>query len=146
MREVFLFAQDACKPPIHDINLVVASDHDIGGFEVAMDHALAVGVSDGIADLEEVFKACGEVEFGREGLFGFIVLDTFFDDLVEGFALDEFHGVGGNAIRGGIEGVEGDDVGMIELGGDLGFSQEAMLDHLAASGVLVQALDCDFAA
>ena len=41
------------QPPVHDECFTILTQHDIAGFEVAMDHATAVGILHRIADVEK---------------------------------------------------------------------------------------------
>ena len=47
------------------------------------------------------------------------------DGVLEAVSLDEPHGIEGSAVVVGSEAVDGDDPGMFEAAGDLGFEQEA---------------------
>ena len=110
------------EAPVHDEDLAEGADHDIFGFEVTMDHAFGVGVSDGIADLLE------DGEEGSEGIFfeGFWVgMAEEVNDFVKGGAFDELHAVEHFALGVGAEFINGDDIGVFELAGELGFFDEA---------------------
>ena len=40
--------------------LAVRADHDVRGFDIAVDDAMLVGVRDGIADLDDDFQIAGQ--------------------------------------------------------------------------------------
>ena len=46
-------ADDLGEPPVDHQGLAVRAEHDVGGLEIAVDHAPAVGVGHRVADVEE---------------------------------------------------------------------------------------------
>ena len=45
--------QDLGQAPVHHLDLAEVAYHDVGRFQIAMDHAPGVGISDRLADLLE---------------------------------------------------------------------------------------------
>ena len=81
-----------------------------------MDHAAAVGVVEGFGDLSDDVDGAG----GGHG------------GVVQGGvgvgAVDVLHGDPGQSVAGGAAAVDGDDVGVAEGGGDVGFTLEAFTE------------------
>ncbi len=101
-----------CEAEIEDFDAAVMGDHDVGGFEVAMDDALFVRggerVGDSLGDFDDLR--------GRKA--------TGVREAVERLAFDEFHGEEVDAF-GFFDREDGDDVRMIERGDGTGFALEA---------------------
>src|SRR5204862_1286362 len=87
--------------------------HDVGGLDVAVDDAVAVRVLQGAAGLLEDAERLLEGEGAR-----------LLEDLGQGAPFDALHRVPEEGA-GGADAVDGDDVGVVERGGDLGFALEA---------------------
>jgi hypothetical protein len=115
---------------VHDADAVVAVDHDVVGLEVAMDEAGGVGGGDPAGGVLE-----GAQELGPAAGLGA-------GPGVEALAGDELHG-DPDAVDVGADVVDGDDVGVGELGEGLGLAQEA--DLAAAAGSGAQELEGDLA-
>ena len=104
------------EAPVDDDGLAELADEDVGGLEVAVDDAVAVGVSDGVCGGDHLRE---QGEAGGEALAGG-------DALLERAALDELHAQEGAAELVAAEVVEGDDAGVLQAGGDRGLAGEAL--------------------
>jgi hypothetical protein len=122
---------------------VEGADHDVVGLEVAVDDAAGVGEVDGGAGLEEDLDAGAEVGIG--GLALVVGLTDVGDDALEGLAADELHGVADGAVVAVLEGVDGDDAGVVELGADRDLGVEAAGRGVLGAEGLADALDGDVA-
>ncbi len=113
-------------------------DHDVRGFDIAMDYAFAMGVVEGVRDLTE------ELQEGVE--IGQIAVVQHALERGAGDILHEDVGV----IFFFENVVDGDDVGVREQTGRLRFAKKAFADTLALLGVRefaeVDGLDGDGAA
>ena len=101
---------------VEDFGLAGVGDEDVGGFQIAVDDALGVGVVDGVGDEGDEGEAFAKGEVFRLGVG------------VEREAVDELHGeVGleteGRVLSSGVE--DGGDIGMLEKSEDFGFEVEA---------------------
>jgi hypothetical protein len=113
-----LAIEHARQAPVHHVDLAEAPHHDVGGLEIAVDHALVVGVGHGFADLEH------HSEHARLApALAFLIQER--QDLAQAPPLDQLHREV-EASRGvEAELVDRDDAGMVELAGDLGLLEEA---------------------
>jgi hypothetical protein len=116
-----LSVADLGQPPVHDQHFPERADHDVFRFEVAVDNALAVGEGDGVAHLQEDLKA---LRGGEAGGGGIVAVGDAVDEGLEGFASHELHGEVDPAVRVQAQLVDGHDVGVLELAGDLGLLDE----------------------
>ncbi len=111
------------QPPVEDDHFAVVAQDHVLWLEIAVDHAAAVGVGDGVADPEEGPQE--RPEFERVELALGAATVELLDRLREGAALDEPHRVERlAALAGPHELMDRDDVGVLELAGDLGLFQE----------------------
>ena len=105
-----------------------------------MQHAPAVGIGDGVADVEEPAEQLAELQrpLGRVDV-GAVGIVEAVDGVGQRVAADEPHGV--ERAAGGVvaQAVDGDDAGMLELAGDLGLEHE-----LGASRAVVGMFVLDF--
>lgn len=122
----FLFviaAQQLRQSPIHHQHLTELADHDVLRLEVAMQHALAVGEGDGVADFAEDAEQAREWEVAES--FG-----DFFaqigEDGLQRAAFDELHRVEQRQAVLPHDVVDGHDVRMRELREHLGLAQKAL--------------------
>ncbi len=113
-------------PEVHDLDLALRRHADVGGLDVAVHDAVAVGVAEAVADLAD------DVELPLE----WAARSRFWISLLEVDALDELHGDVGLALVL-AEVVDGDDVAVAQSAGGLGLAQEA----LAQVGRVGQARD-----
>ena len=109
-------AEAAGEAEVEDLDKAAVGEHDVGGFEVAMEDAEVVGGGEAVGGL----NAGGEDELEAGGAFG--------DDLVEGLARDVLHDDVGffavSAFGGGFaDVVDGADVGVVDGGGEAGFAE-----------------------
>ena len=130
------------------------ADDDVSRFDVAMEHAAAVGVVDGVADVHQAAEQLAQFERSSAGVtrrvsrvfeahrlggaleglpVGLAPLDPPFitgveavDGLLEGVAADEPHGVIGTAVGVGPQPVDRDDTGMFQPSGHFGLEQEPL--------------------
>jgi hypothetical protein len=104
--------------------------HDVLGFEVAMDDAVAVGRVQGAGDLSDHLshlRRCEPVSGPHP--------------LAQVRAFDEFHGQEGGAVLGNVEVEHLNDVGVPQARHHLGLSAEAQDGVFVAGVLLVQRLD-----
>ena len=99
---------------IEQLDLAVIRDHDVARFEIAMDDAGCVRAGQGVGDGDRILQNLGRLQAAAR------------DDMVERAAGDELHHDEVGAILA-ADVVNGDDVGMIQGGGGLGFLDEAQL-------------------
>jgi hypothetical protein len=137
--------QDAADAPVHEVDLVVAAEHDVRRLQVAVDDPLAVRVGHRVADLEQVLDARGEAVRLVRLASMLVGLARFLEVLRERAALDELHGVGGCAAGRHLQAVDGNDVGVVELRGDLDLADEAQAGLRIAGRSLQQLLERDLA-
>ncbi len=116
---------EAADAPVHDVDLVVPADHQVGGLEVAVDDAALVGVADGVTHLEKVLDARRQGMVLVRRLLLLVKGARVGDQLAEGLPLDQLHRVGGPAARRDFEAVDRDDVRVVELGRHLDLAHEA---------------------
>ena len=117
----------------HLAALVVAGDEDVLRLQVAVDHALAVGVLEAAEHLQD--EADGPL--GRRGSV---------EDVLQLGALEQLHDEVLHALVGGAELGDLDAVGVVEAGGALGLAVEAFDELGVATKVGVEDLDGDVAA
>lgn len=109
-------AEAASKAEVEDLDEAAVGEHDVGGLEVAMEDSEQVGGGEAVGDL----NAGGEDQLEAGG--------ALVDEFVEGLAGDVLHDdVGffaGAAFGGGFADViDGADVGMVDGGGEAGFTK-----------------------
>ena len=107
-------------PPIHDVDLAVLADHDVRGLDVAVDHSAAVGEGQGFADFDQDLQQLRQ-SIGLQALVAGVR-----DPVGQGLTFDHLHGEVEGALAVATELVDGHDVGVIELAGDLGLEQEPL--------------------
>ena len=116
---------------VEHLRLAGIIDQDVAGLEVAMDHALLVGVLHRIANLGQQLEARRRVERAIAGV------------LVQRHAADEFHGEERLAVGTHPRFIDLSDPGVLESAQDLGFVTEATeelgreqagADHLEGDG------------
>ena len=121
-----------CQAPVEQNDLAVLAEHDVVGLDVAMQHAAAVGVGDGLTDADEhceqMRRSCNSASWPGVEAGGVIVGDR----LLEALAPDKLHHVERLARFVLPHVVNGDDAGMLELPGDLRFGHEALAGRTAA--------------
>ena len=110
------------EPPVHDEDLAVRADHDILGLEIAMDDPLRMRERHGVADLLEDRHQRAERVL-LDHLLALVPQPA--QHFVEGDALDVLHRVEGLAVFIDAEFVNGHDIRVIELPGELRFVDEA---------------------
>jgi hypothetical protein len=107
---------------VHDAHAAVVVDHHVVGFEVAMDQAGGVGGRDAAGDVGEHAQSFGPAR------------GTILRPRAEGLAGDELHG-DPDLLAVGADVVDGDDVGVRQLGQRLGLAQQAgPVSALTAAG------------
>jgi hypothetical protein len=110
--------------PVHQVHVVVAPDHHVGGLEVAVNDALLVRHVERVADLEEVLQPLLQrvVQVERQPLLeGYA---RVVQEVLQVAALDELHRVPERPVRRDLERVDRHDVGVLELRRDLHLRQE----------------------
>ena len=127
--------EDLGAAPVHDVDLAEAADEDVAGLDVAVEDAAAVGEGDGVAGLEED----GEASVQALGVAG----GPGGDELVEALAGEQLHREEEAALGIAAELVDRCDVGVVELAGDLGLTDEAVDEQVVAVGAVVQELGGD---
>ncbi len=103
------------------------ADDDVPRLDVAVQHAPAVRVVDGVADVDEPPQQLAQLQRPASGvalqrLVGVEALDR----LLEAVALDEPHRVVGTAVAVGTQAVDRHDAGVFQAAGDLGLDQEPL--------------------
>ena len=110
-----LLAAGFGEAPVEHHRLAELADHDVLGLQVPVDHAAAVRVGDGVADVGEVRE---ELEPLGQG-------PRLRQLLLQRDAADQLLRVVGGAVGVEAQLVDGHDVGVLELAGDAGFADEA---------------------
>ena len=105
--------QDFCEAPIHHQHFAEWADHDVCGFQVAVQNAARMGECDGVADTQENSQA---VRNRSNRLYV----------PVETAAFNEFHGVEDAAIGERSHVVNGHDAGMLESGQHASFTNKTI--------------------
>ena len=118
-------AQGLGQAPVHHQRLAVLADDDVRRLDVAVQHAAAVGVVDGVADVDEPCgAACASASERPAGsLVRVDIAVEPFDRLLEAIALDEPHRVVRPAAAVGAQAVDRDDARVFEPPGDLGLQR-----------------------
>ena len=98
---------------VHQVRLALGIEQDVGGLDVAVDHAVAVGTVEGVANGRDQFRRFAE----RDRSAGF-------ERAAQRRALDEFLDQVERAVLGLTGLVDRDDAGVLELGCAARFSQE----------------------
>ena len=115
------------QAPVHDLHLAEAADHDVRGFQVAVNYAPSVGVGHCLANLledgEETSPIGSRAPPRRE-------------QCSQGTALDQLHRDIQTAVGKLPQLVDGDDPRVLKLAADLGLLDEAA-DHLGMVAVLL---------
>ena len=106
------------QSPIDDERLAELAEHDVFGLEVAVDHALAVGVGDGLAHALQHGDGAGQPPEGIAGVMGA-------DHGLEVLALHALHREVGRAPVVEADLVDGHDARVVELGQDLRLREQA---------------------
>ena len=102
------------------------ADDDVARLDVAVEYAPAVGVLDGVANVDEPTQQVAQLERAAAGVGpGRRVGVEALDGLLEAIAPDEPHRVVGPPAVVGPQAVDGDDPGVLQPAGNLGLEQEA---------------------
>ncbi len=110
------------EAPVHHEDFAEGSNHEIGGFQVAVDHAAVVSEGDGVADFLKDGEERGErVAFEGFGVTGLQTGEDFF----QRFAPDKLHGVEGLPLSRDAQVINRDDVGVFKLARELGLPHKA---------------------
>jgi hypothetical protein len=100
-------------PEVHDLGAAVPEQHDVGGLQVPVHHALAVGEVEGLRHLHDDGRGDPGLERSAP------------DRGLQRLPLDESHGEVRHALDAApLE--DADDVGMVQGAADLGLAQEAL--------------------
>ena len=125
-----------CQPPIHHKHLAVVADHDVIRLEVAVDDAFGMSKGHGVAGLEEDVEEMGHRCAGLQaGVFCCVPLARLYSgletrativgqNLAKTVSFYMLHREVEVALLIFAKVVDGDDVRMFELSGDLGFFQK----------------------
>ncbi len=106
--------QGAGETPVHHLGLAKVPHQYVGGLEVPVDDALAVGVGDGLA---------GGQDPGQQAQAGLLVAGVAHGG-VQAAAPDEAHGVpGASPVLPQV--VDGDDAGVVQARGEAGLAAQA---------------------
>src|SRR5262249_18096180 len=113
-------------PPIDDDRLAEFAEHDIGGLQIAMQHAATMRVGDGVAHVDE---AAQQLPKGEPALAGIRQRQGLHVKLLDGFLEALPANEADPLIRPAVvvpsEPVPRHKAGMLEPAGDFGFENEA---------------------
>ncbi len=124
--------EDLGQAPVHHLDLAEGSDHDVGGLEVAVDHAPGVRVGHGVAGEDEDSEEPAPVVRG---------VGPLDKQLGQGPPLDQFHGDVGPVAFEQAELVDRHDARMLELASDPRLGQEPSAQGRVAFAALAEQLD-----
>ena len=124
---------DAGEAEVEDFGLAGGGDEDVGGFDVAVEDAFAMGGFEGVGELSADFHEAGE-----RGWMARV-------EAVERLAVEQLHDEEGLAV-GLVDFVDGADAGVVECGGDAGFAVEALESGRIGSGGAGDEFEGDVAA
>ena len=106
---------------------------DVARLDVAVDDAAAMGIIDGVADVEEAAEQLAQFQRAAAGVvLQCIVAVEVLDRLLEAISPDEPHGVIRAAAAVGAQAVDRHDARVFQATGDLGLGDEP----LTADGVV----------
>ena len=74
---------DLGQTPVHYLHFAEGADHDVGGFQIAVQDAAAVGIADGLTHLLENAQETAQIR-GRIG--------PSLEQSIEGLSFDQLHG------------------------------------------------------
>ena len=126
------------EAPVDDVDLLERADHHVLRLEIPVHDAATVGEVDRVADLHERPQLAVHI-LGRGRIVGGVQRGQA---VPPRRALDELHDEDRLVVVGQAEGVDGDDVGMLEPAGDPGLPQQLGSRRLPPA-VAPQLLDCD---
>jgi hypothetical protein len=124
----YIAAQILGEAPVDHDGLAERADEHVGGLEIAVDDALAVGVRDRVGHGDHVRQE-GQALARRWGVA---------DDVVERAARDELHRVERLARRPAPDVVDGDDGRVLEARGDRRLAHEARVRGAALAEDLLE--------
>ena len=121
---------DFCQAEVENFGVSALGDEDVGGLDIAMDDAFAMGGIEGVGDLDR--QAEQHIHFQR----------TAGDAMLEGQAVQVLHGNEGLAILFANV-VDGADVGVVQGGRRFGLTPEALQCLTILSHVFRQEFESD---
>ena len=122
------------------------ADDDVARLDVAMQHAAAMGVIDGIARVHEPAKQLAHLQrAAAEVFFQTLVGMKAIDGFLEGIATNETHDVEGPAIGVRAQAINRHDAGMLKPAGDLGLEQEPLAADRVVGMLIKDLLERDLA-
>ena len=127
----FLVGHRAGETEVGKLHDPVAGDHDVLGFDIAMDEVALMGVLERVGDLD-----------GDLRRLGFLDALALLDAIVHGGTVDILHHEV-VVLAGLADVVGGDDVWMIELGGGAALFVEALDELVVVGELLGEDLDRD---
>ena len=133
------------QPPVHHEDFHELAQHDVFGLQVPVHDVPVVGVGDGVADAEKYLQPFPHECLFVEGLDApdLVVQRQVLQILPERLAVDQLHDQLDPALFIAGEPVDGDDGGVVQLGGHPGLGNEG-IDHVVpVFGLLLQGLDGD---
>ena len=111
------------QTPVDQQRLAVPTQHHVVRLQVTVQHPLAVGEGDRLADVDEPAQQLAELDGGRVG--PGVLLVVRLDGLLEAVALDEPHGIERPAIIVGAQAVDRHDPGVLQAAVDLRLQHES---------------------
>ena len=97
---------------VEEFDGALTGDHDVAGFEIAVEDEVAMDVGDGSAELDHLAEDLVDGGFGGVA------------DLVQALAVDHFHDEEGDAFVGDAAIEQAGDVGVLEAGEGVALEQE----------------------
>ncbi len=128
-RDLFLVGEALGKAPVDDERFAEWPEHDVLGFQIAMNDVSAMSVGDRVAGIDEAAQESPEhvvAVDARDGvMIGKAALIKSVDSRPQRFALDQVHGVKWASVAVSSQAVHRNDPGVLEMAGYFGLNEKS---------------------